>query len=157
MCVVSGVAVLPFTCSFNATCVCCKWCCCIPLHLQLTPHVYVVSGITALPSTHSRVVVLVGYASVYVLPKLCSCIGWFVILCLIYVLVFMYFVMLCVCCIYLFVLSHHTTSTHVLHSQPHASRWTAYLLPPRGAVWDLQHSVLMLNGDNCMHFYYKEC
>ena len=82
----------------NATCVCCKWCCCTPIHLQLTPHVYVVNGITALPSTRSRVVVLVGYyASVlYVLPKLCSCIGWFcfmywfVILCFIYVLVFMY-------------------------------------------------------------------
>ena len=85
--------------------------------------------------SQSCVVVLVCYFMFYL------CIGIYVLVCyVVYV-------------VYLFVLSHHATSTHVLHSQPHASRWTAYLLPPRGAVWDLQHSVLMLNGDNCMHFY----
>ena len=69
-----------------------------------------------------------------------SCVVVLVCLCVFYVLVcyvlFMYwfvmflFMYLCIgllCCvvIYLFVLSHHATSTHVLHSQPHASRWTA--------------------------------
>ena len=97
--VVSGVTALPFTCSFNATCVCCKWCC------PSTRSRGVPWCITALPSTRSRVVVLVGY---YVSVCLCVlCIG---LLCFIYVLVcyvyvlFMYWylcisLLCCVCCL----------------------------------------------------------
>ena len=43
---------------------------------------------------------------------------------------------------------------HVLHLQPQPHAGLHYLLPPGGAVWDLdlQHSVLMLNGDNFQAF-----
>ena len=34
------------------------------------------------------------------------------------------------------------------HTQSHASRFGLHsLLPPRGAVWDLQYTVLVLNGE----------
>ena len=78
------------------------------------PCVYVISGVTAVP-LHSQLT-----------PHV-------------------YVIMLCVCFIYLFVLQQaHMFCIHSL--TPHAG--LHYFLPPRVAVWDLQHSVLILNEDN---------
>ena len=81
--VVSGVAALPFTCSFNATCVCCKWCC---------------------PSTRSRGVCCKWYHCTPLNSQPCSCIGWLLCECLFMCVMYWFVMFMFYLCIGIYVL-----------------------------------------------------